>query len=107
MGSELNETRRLELHQKLLSLDPAAKAYFQPPENLTMQYPCFVYEIDNFDIRRANNQTYALTRRYQVTYISDDVTNTYHDKVAELPMSSFSRYFVADQLHHYVYSLYF
>lgn len=107
MENDLNETRRLELHELLLSLNPEAKAYFQEPENIHMQYPCFIYEVDQFDIKRANNQTYALTRRYQVTYVSTDVTNTQHEKVARLPMSSFSRYFVADQLHHYVYSLYF
>lgn len=107
MAPELSEQRREELHLTLKSLNPAAQVYFQPPENIQMQYPCFLYELDNMDIKRAGNKTYSRTRRYQVTYISTDVTNAHHEKVAELPMSSFSRYFVADQLHHYVYSLYF
>jgi len=81
--------------------------YFQPPSNVTMQYPCIVYQRDTADSRFAGNKLYRYTKRYRVTFISRDPDDDVPDKIAALPLCSFDRSFVADNLHHDVFRLYF
>lgn len=100
--------RRLELHELLESLLPVGKrAYFQPPTNVDMQYPCIVYSRDNRHTDYADDMPYRHKKRYSVTVIDWDPDSSIPDKVAELPMSSFSRHYTADNLNHDVYTLYF
>ena len=100
--------RRLELQSVLESLLPAGKrAYFQPPTNVNMQYPCIVYGRDNRETLYAENLPYRHTKRYSVTVITWDPDSDIPDKIAELPMSSFNRHYTADNLNHDVYTLYF
>ncbi len=47
------------------------------------------------------------TKRYQVTVIDRNPDTELPDKVVELPMSEFSRAFMADNLNHYVINLFF
>ena len=35
--------RRLELHEALCEVLGSRNVYFQPPDNVTMRYPCFVF----------------------------------------------------------------
>jgi hypothetical protein len=72
-----------------------------------MQYPCIVYQRDTADSRFAGNKLYRYTKRYQVTFISRDPDDDVPDKIAALPLCSFDRSFVADNLHHDVFRLYF
>lgn len=81
--------------------------YFQPPENLKMVYPAIVYQRDYLVNEYASNIPYRQTKRYQVTYISRSASEVVSDKISALPMCTFSRFFAADNLNHYVYSLYF
>lgn len=97
--------QRLQLQTLLESL--GIKVYFQPPSNVKMEYPCIVYQLDDVDTKFAGNAPYSRTKRYQVTHISRNPDSDVPDKIAALPMSTFSRFFVADNLNHTVYSLYF
>lgn len=100
--------RRLELQSLLESLLPAGKrAYFQPPTNVDMQYPCIVYARDRRDISYASNLPYRHKKRYSITVITWDPDSDIPEKVAELPMVSFNRHYTADNLNHDVYTLYF
>lgn len=83
------------------------KAYFQPPENLEITYPCIVYERDYRKTEFAGNKPYSSTKRYQVTIIDRKPDSPIADRVAALPMSSFSRAFKSDGLNHDIYTLYF
>lgn len=100
--------RREELHEILAGFLPVGKkAYFQPPENVKMEFPCIVYERDFASTQFANNFPYRHHLRYQVTVISRDPDNEIRDKVEQLPMCLFKRHFTADDLHHDVFDLYF
>ena len=101
------DQRLLKLQEILSGIPGVAKAYFQPPANLTMQYPCIVYERDSATTLFANNTPYRHTKRYQVTVMDSDPDSEIPDGVAALPLSSFSRHFTSDGLHHDVYNLYF
>lgn len=100
------ETRPIlqALLEEILGSD---KVYFQPPENVKLIYPAIVYEQDQLVNEFAGNLPYRQTKRWQVTVIDRNPDTEVSDKVAALPMSTFSRFFAADNLNHYIYSLYF
>jgi hypothetical protein len=101
--------RRLDLHNLLLELMPEGQkhVYFQPPENVKMQYPCIVYNRDAVDTKFADNSPYSRTKRYQATVITRDPDSEIPDAVAKLTFSTFSRFFVVDDLNHDIYNIYF
>jgi hypothetical protein len=96
---------RSELQDILL--DITDKVYFQPPENVKLEYPCIIYQRDFRETGFANNKPYASAKRYLVTVIDRDPDSEIPDKVAELPMSTFNRFFTADNLNHDVYQIFF
>lgn len=80
--------------------------YFQPPESLKMEYPCLVYELEDVNIKFADNGPYSLWDRYQVTLIRHDPDSTVIRKLLSLPHSSFSRHFATSGLNHDVFVIY-
>lgn len=97
--------RRLDLHALLVEITP--HVYFQPPASLTMSFPCIVYARDRAETAFAGNFPYRNTKRYQVTVIDQDPDSEIPDKVAQLPMTTFDRWFAADTLNHDVFDVYF
>ena len=97
--------RRLQLQTLLEAM--CDNVYFQPPASVQMQYPCIVYERDTADTEFAGNQPYRYTQRYQVTVIDRNPDSEIPGKVATLPMCTSNRNFVADNLNHDVFQLYY
>lgn len=106
LGWEVFTTDRLQLQSLLESLLGSTNVYFQPPPNVSMNYPCIVYELDNVRTDFAGNKPYRFDRRYQVTVIDRNPDTTIPALVAELPKCVFSRHFIANNLNHYVLNLY-
>ena len=96
---------RLELQSLLEGL--TERVYFQPPTNITMVYPCIIYGLDGDRTKRANNRLYSRTKRYQVTVIDRNPDSELPDKVIELPLCKFDRFYTADNLNHTVFTLFF
>lgn len=95
-----------EMLQSILGND--GKAYFQPPENLKLKYPCIVFERTNALINYADNNPYQITKRYTITLITKSADNDeYLDKLLQLPMCTFDRQFITDGLVHDVFNMYF
>lgn len=99
------EPRRLELHEILLTF--ADHVYYQAPSSTQMQYPCIRYQLDSEARQFADNLPHRRTWRYQVTVIDLDPSSPIKDKVADLPLCSFSRFYTADNLNHFVFNLFF
>lgn len=99
--------RSLELQDLLEDLLGSTHVYFQPPPNLTMEYPAIVYKRTNADTKFADNSPYSNTRRYLLTLIAGDPRNDVWDKLAALPMCLHERWFAANDLNHDVFNLYF
>jgi hypothetical protein len=97
--------RRLELQTMLEQF--ASNVYYQPPPNLSMAYPCVVYQRDNALTKFADNNPYSHEIRYQITVIDRDPDSVIPGKVAMLPKTLFNRYFAADGLNHNVYVTYY
>ena len=98
--------RRLKLHAELLTL--ADNVYFQPPESKKIKYPCFVYHLNDANNIHADDENYVIRKRYTITYISIDPDE---DQVMSLlslfKYSSFDRWYAADNLNHFVFSVYY
>ena len=98
---------RLELHAELVELFNSDHVYYQPPENLKMEYPAIVYSKDNINSIRADNINYNNRIRYQITIIDKKPDNGVIFKILQLPLSSYDRHFVTDNMHHDVITLYY
>lgn len=98
---------RLDLQDLLVELLGSSNVYFQPPETVEMDYPCIVYARDFVDSDHADNTSYKSYKRYLVTYIDQDPDSEVPDKIKELPMCAYDRFFTADNLNHDVFRLFF
>lgn len=98
---------RLALQAVLEELLGTGHVYFQPPSNVQMQYPCIVYQRYNAKTSFADNKAYTYVKRYQVTVIDQNPDSLVPDKVGALPSCLHNRFFVADNLNHDVFNLYY
>ena len=96
---------RDDLQRKFEEILEGAKAYYQPPERLAIEYPCVVYQLDRMDSSFADDIRYHTTRRYQVTVIDRNPDSRLVDIVASMPFSRLIRTYTADYLNHTVFEL--
>jgi hypothetical protein len=96
---------RLELQALLLTMAP--NVYFQPPPTAMMKYPCIVYKRDYSNTEFADDKPYKHRKRYMVTVIDQDPDSDIPEKVKELPLCLFDRFYTADNLNHDVFKLFF
>ena len=81
--------------------------WFQAPGKEKLRYPCLIYALDHEKTEFADNRPYHRRKRYQLTVIDADPDTLIPDSIAQLPLTTFERSFVADNLHHYIYIMYF
>lgn len=98
---------RLKLHELLVEKLGSRNVYFQPPSSITMKYPAIVYSLNDIEKRHANNNTYNQNLSYTVTLITSNPDDETIMKLSAINMCRFDRFYVADNLNHYVYTLYF
>jgi hypothetical protein len=99
---------RLKLHEEFCEILGSRNVYYQPPSSVTMKYDCIRYSLAGADHKRANNTIYKNTNRYEVIVITHDPDSDIGDKIlAHFSMCSFDRSYVADNLNHKVYTLYY
>lgn len=98
---------RLDLQTLLEELLGSRNVYFQPPASVSMKYPAIVYSRYDIQNTHADNRVYAQKTAYQVTVIDEDPDSEIVKKVSMLPMCSFDRHYIADNLNHDVFTLYF
>lgn len=99
--------QRSELQQLLVGLLGSGNVYFQPPPTIQMNYPCIVYHRDYELINHADDLVYKYRKRYLVTVIDRDPDSSIPDKVSELPMCTYDRFYTAHNLNHDVFKLFF
>ena len=98
---------RIDLQDMLEELLESSNVYYQPPTSIKMNYPAIVYSRDDYDNLFADNGVYAQTKAYMITVIDKNPDSEYVDKVSKLPMCTFDRHYVADNLNHDVFTIYF
>lgn len=102
MGSRMNLQILLES-----ILPQGKKAYYQPPSNITLNYPCIIYERSRIDTDFADDASYKMDLRYDVMVITKNPDDPLPLSVARLPRCTFNRHFVQDNLYHDVFTMYF
>lgn len=98
---------RLSLHSKLLSILGTSQVYYNdPPSTVKLDYPCIIYKLDDVTGVRANNKRYMGNRRYLLTIIDRKPDPPVVNKILDLEYSKFEDPFIANNLYHYICSLY-
>ena len=99
---------RIELDEKLREVLGSNNVYYQPPESIKLKYPCIIYSREAIDTKRADNSIYSTTNRFDVIIISKDPDFPLFDEFIHLfPMCSLNRPYIANNLNHYSYTLYY
>ena len=98
---------RLELQAKLEELLGSRNVYYQPPENLKIEYPAIVYSKSRIDKKAANDTAYMLNNCYEIIVIDKKPDNQVIKKLLQLPMCSYDRPYKSDNLNHDVLTLYY
>lgn len=106
MDQEYLEQSSQELQAIFEGLLGTDHAYYNPPASVHMEYDAIVFSRSNIGNVFANNGVYRQFYRYQVTTITRDPDSPIISKVSKLPMCSYDRHYVADNLHHNVFTLY-
>ncbi len=96
---------REQLQAKLETI--LANVYFQPTDNVQMAYPAIVYERARAYTEYADNDPCWVVKQYQLTLISRSPDVAAFDAIAALRMCTHERFYVADNLNHDVFNIYF
>lgn len=100
--------RITDLHPKLKRLISNDHVYFQPPENMVLEYDCFIYSYSVPSVRYADNRRYSRRRQYTLIYITKNPDSPLIDQIPdEFSYCRFDRHYVSSNLNYYVYSLYY
>ena len=99
---------RLELQRDLETFLGSRNVYFQPPETVRMRYPAIVYDIYRVNQRFADNKAYRKLHCYTVTIIDHDSKVEWIDQMLDsFEYCAFDRSYVADNLNHYSFTLFY
>ena len=81
--------------------------YFQPPPNIQMKYPAIRYELSGINVGHADDRPYRTAKKYTVTIIDRNPDSVLPDLMMALPFCSFDRHYAADNLNHWVFTLFY
>ena len=99
---------RSDLQHRLEEILGTDKVYFKVPESGKMSYPCIKYDLARINTVKASNKIYKKDNCYTVYLISKNPDISLKDSILdEFDYISFDRSYKADNLYHYVYTLYF
>lgn len=102
---------RLTLDETLASIldltepDGDRHTYFNPPPSVEMHYPAIKYSLNKINRDFANNGAYRTTPSYEVTLIDENPDSEYVSKILQIPYCSFDRFYIADNLNHWTFTI--
>jgi hypothetical protein len=98
---------RLDLQLKLEELLGSRNVYYRPPSNIRMQYDPIRYSDKKGASRFADDIRYSHMNCYELIVIAKLPGHPVIDKLLALPYCSWDRGYVADNLNHDVFTLYY
>ena len=98
---------RIGLQLFLENLLGSRFVYFQPPPSFKLKYPCIIYNLSDINNTHADNEAYVQDKMYTLTYITSDPDDKMIDSISAIKMCSFDRFYTADNLNHYVFTLFY
>lgn len=105
--------RRLKLHEILCEIVNLTESngdrhtYFQPPPSVNMKYDAIRYSRKSMDAVHANDAVYLQRDCYEIIVICRSPDSDIPKKVLALPMCRHDRSYIADNLYHDVFTLYY
>lgn len=100
-------SRRTDLGLILRSVLGSQNVYFQPPKKQQIAYPCIIYALDDIHMKSADDMTYFHKKMYSVTLVDKNPDSEFVDKIIELPLCRFSRFYTVDNLNHWVFEIFY
>lgn len=101
------EQKRLSLHEFLCRVLGDRNCYYSPPSGLNMSYPCIKYDLSDPRVIHADNIPYLMELQWVITVIDEDPDSRIANCFFNMPKCSFDRKYSANDLNHFVFSLYF
>ena len=98
---------RIELQMLLENLLGSKNVYYQPPENLKINYPAIIYSKNSINKTNADDVGYRFATRYDLTVVDRRPDNPVILKLLELSYCSYDRHYPSDNLHHDSLTIYF
>ena len=97
---------RIELHTELKRF--LNNVYFQPPSNITMTYPCIVYNKTGKSRQSANDGVYFINQEYQIMVIDKNPDSDVADRIEKhFQHCVISQYYTVDNLNHTTLNLFY
>lgn len=97
---------RLYLQTRFEEILGSRNVYFDPPETVKLQYDAIVYRRKKIDNTFANNSVYRQDDCYEVVVIYRNPDSDIPRKISTMPMCTHDRHYVANDLHHDVFTIY-
>lgn len=99
---------RLKLQDELEEILGSTNVYFQPPASFRMAYPCIRYQLSGIKTDYADNKNYTDKNRYELVVIDRNPDTQIYKKIMNhFQHCRFDRFYPADNLNHYVLTLYY
>ena len=96
------------MHEGLCEILGSRNVYYNPPSSVSMKYPAIKYSLSDVDHKRANDGIYKNTNKYEIIVIDRNPDSDIHETIlSSFPMCSFDRPYVANNLYHFILTLYF
>lgn len=93
--------------QSAIEKEARKHVHYQPPSNIRIAYPCIIYSMSDIDTKFADNIPYLRQKQYDLTVIDKDPDSMIVDKVGNLPRCTFDRSYIADNLYHWTFTIYY
>lgn len=77
----------------------------QVPASFKLSYPCIKYSLDKVRTYQANNTPFFFTRYYSVMVIDRDPESPLFEAIKCLPRCTVDRFFIADNLYHFNFTI--
>ena len=98
---------RLNLQKLLESILGSRNVYLQPPESIKLNYPCFIYERTSGRQFHADDDLYNYRKSYTITVIDKNPDSSLPDELEKLRYCTMDRYYEADNLNHWIFTIYY
>lgn len=99
--------KRSDLRDIFYGIAGEDHVYYDPPANVHMKYPCIRYERSNMKDQYADNLKYLSWTRYEVIVMDKNPDSPLAEQVSQLPYCSYVNKYVAENIHHTIFQIFF
>lgn len=84
------------------------RVHFQPSESVKLKFPCLIFKFDGYKDFFANDGRHMLREKYSVTHVYQNPEADLQEEIlSSFLFASFDRPYIADNLYHDVYTIYY